>query len=299
MKKKLLKYISLCFQTIDSLLVKLHVIRPLVVVAVDGGICSQMIAYLRGQYYAQVGISVYYNLRWFKTSGKDNFGKFDRPFELLEAFPNIKLNELSRLRTSFFQHFLRYEYTNNQLPDRDGLTRSVYLSLYPDFRKDEDFAGLFKKCFVDEAGLVNEKMLNTPKDYVACGIHIRRGDMTNWMAIQDGYFVEAVKYAQGKYKQVKFYFFSDEPEWVKEHIVPELPKVDFEIISGNKGHEDLLLCAQCDVIVSSQGSMGRFASLMNPECELIVPSAKEEVGFPILRYRSGTVLEQFDNNREK
>lgn len=77
MRKAILKWVSCCFQAINRMMVKCHLIKPIVVVGVDGGISSQMIAYLRGQYFAQVGIPVYYNLSWFKNCGKDVYGKFD------------------------------------------------------------------------------------------------------------------------------------------------------------------------------------------------------------------------------
>ena len=294
MRKKILRCISLCLQAISSLLVKWHVLKPIVVVHIDGGICSQMMAYLRGQYYAQGGMDVFYDLKWFETSGMDNYGKFERPFELLEAFPKLELNQKSNFKTAFYRHFMRYGYTNNMLPDRNTLTRSVYLSLYPDFASNEDFNKLFSHIYAPKSYAQFGKHIDVPKNYNSCGIHVRKGDMTNWMAIRDDYFIEAVKYVQRKYPKVKFFFFSDEPNWVIDHIVPQLPSVTYETITGNKGHEDLLLCSQCNVIVASQGTMGRFAALLNPQSELIVPSENEEVGFPVLRYRKGTVIEQFN-----
>ena len=291
MRKKALKFICLLFQSISWLAVKLHIIRPIVVICVDGGICSQMLAYIRGQYYAQHGIPVYYNTRWFETNGMDNFGKFTRPFELLDAFPKLDFPQLSRFKTAFYRHFMRYEYENNVMPDWETLTRSVYLSLYPEFRSNDDFMELFSKYFEANTWKPNCKSLNVENDIISCGVHIRKGDMTDWNALPESYFINSVKYVQKKYKNVKFFFFSDEPDWVSTHIVPQLEDVAYEIIIGNMGYEDLKLCAQCDVIVASQGTMGRFAGLMNQDSELILPSAKEDVGFPVLRYRNGTVIE--------
>ena len=51
------------------------------------------------------------------------------------------------------------------------------------------------------------------------------------------------------------------------------------------GHEDLLLAAQCDVIIGSQGTMGRMAALLNSDCELILPSTGDFGAFPVEKYR--------------
>ena len=60
----------------------MHLVRPRVIIAIDGGICSHMIAYLRGVYYSEKGLNVSYDLHWYKVSGKDVNGQSDRPFEL-------------------------------------------------------------------------------------------------------------------------------------------------------------------------------------------------------------------------
>lgn len=293
MRKEILSCILRCVQSINRVAVKCHFIKPIVVIAVDGGICSQMIAYLRGQYYAKIGIPVFYDLRWFEKCGKDNYGQQDRPFELIEAFPHLQIKQLSRYRTAFYQHFMRYHYKENILPDRKCINRSVYLSLYPDFRSKEDFAYLFRTFFSLKTCKQISYDKNTLKGYKICGVHIRRGDMSSWMTIPDAYFLQAIDHVLKKYRRVSFLFFSDEPDWVKEHFVPQLPEIEYRLMKGNAGHVDLLLCAQCDVVIASQGSMGRIASMINPESELIIPSAREDVGFPIMRYREATIFEYF------
>ena len=191
-------------------MVKCHLIKPIVVVGVDGGICSQMIAYLRGQYFAQVGIPVYYNLIWFKNCGKDVYGKFDRPFELIDAFPQIEIKQLSRFYTGFYQHFMRYKYENNTLPDRHALTRSVYLSLYPSFRSIEDFKELVAISF-SKSERKNIYALDVPADTISCAVHVRRGDMdyVSFDGYDDShqYFLDAINYVTSKCKKLNFFYF--------------------------------------------------------------------------------------------
>lgn len=301
MRKIFLSIISYLCQILNTWLVRCHLIKPIVVVGLDGGICSQMVAYLRGQYYAQVGVRVYYNLRWFETSGMDTYRKFERPFELLMAFPNLKLNQLSRFRTAFFQHFMRCEYDNNMMPDRETLTRSMYLSLYPSFRSAEDFRALVAQCFgVSARKAVNA--LEVPQGSISCAIHVRRGDMeyVSFKGYNESseYFIDAVKYVKDKYRDIKFFLFSDEPEWVQEKILPFIKGANMEMVSGNLGHEDLLLAAQCPVIIGSQGTMGRMAALLNSNSELILPSTGDWGAFHVENYREVTRFPLVDAKKQ-
>ena len=72
MKRRMIKILSAIFQAMDIVLCKLHLKRPVVVIFMDGGICSQMLVYLHGQYYAESGVDVYYDTRWFDVCGKDH-----------------------------------------------------------------------------------------------------------------------------------------------------------------------------------------------------------------------------------
>ena len=288
----ILRYISRCVQTVNRFAIKCHIAKPAVVVVIDGGICSQMHAYLRGQYYAQEGISVYYDLRWFEISGMDNDGKYERPFELIHAFPDLEFQQMSKVRNVFYRLFLKCDYENNLLPDRTTIRQSLYVALYPEFRDDKDYADLFHRCFNMQYAK-SSKHLNVPEGSVPCAIHVRRGDMSyvDFCGYDNpaGYFVDAVNYVTNKYGKVKFFLFSDEPDWAKAHLLPLMKDTkSIETITGNKGYEDLLLAAQCSVIIASQGTMGRMAGLLNEDAELFIPPTGDWGSYHVEKYRKVT-----------
>lgn len=272
MKKKIINILSVIFQAVDTLLCKLHVRRPTIVVFMDGGICSQMMMYLEGEYYAEQGFDVRYDTRWFDICGKDQFGNHPRIFEFTEMWPTLPFKKISGWRLWIYRHIFKVgKLMNEELPPPKTITRSMYLYGYWDLPKGES-ARLFQKYFdlniaaipTISQGFVFDKTV---------GIHVRRGDLAKgdnpiYGGVTDGYFLRAIEFCNEKFHPKKYIFFSDEPEWVEQNICNQLEQ-PYEIMRGNKAWEDLWYLAQCPVIVASQGSFGTVAAKLNPGAVLI------------------------------
>ena len=147
MKNSIIKIVSWVLQSIDKMLVALHLKTPQVVIYMDGGICSQMLMYLQGRYYAEKGINVYYDTYWFDVCGKDQYGKHPRVFELIEMWPNIEFKTISRFKRKIFFLFFKAERKNaDWLPEPKSVKRSMYLNSYWDM-PSEAHKSLFSKYF--------------------------------------------------------------------------------------------------------------------------------------------------------
>ena len=256
---------------IDEQLVSMHILKPRIVRYMDGGICSQMHMYAAGHYYSRQGFDVYYDLGWFKYSGKDLDGNAPRVWELQAMFPNLEVKTLSKFQTWFFKKFLLFRPDGSLVPKVDTIRRSMYLTGYLGVEwkeKDNPYNTIY-----------TQSTMNTPKKLAQsactyCGVHVRRGDLANvnikgYGTVTDGYFLRAINYVQSRYKDVKFLFFSDDLAWVEENIVPDI-QTPYELVKGNKAYEDLGLLAQCPIIVASQGSFGKVAARLNPQATLIM-----------------------------
>jgi hypothetical protein len=135
-----------------------------------------------------------------------------------------------------------------------------------------------KHFSLDNASWTPQMELDPKKRY--CGVHIRRGDLANvslthYPQVADGYFMRAIEYVQTNEKSDEFLLFSDDPQWVRENILPNVTS-PCRIVEGNNGYEDLILLAQCSMIVASQGSFGRVAAIINPKCELYISNFSVE-----------------------
>ena len=259
-----------------ELLCKIHIFKPKIIAEIDGGICSQMFQFLVAQVCAKTGEIVGYDLDWYRTNGMDGNKKYARVFELEEMFPEIKIQKYVKLTIWFYKIFLLYSSDDHILPNRGGNSVApIYLGGYYDM-DDEVFAKSFKYFFCDNKAVnIPYELVVSNVDQLKCAVHVRRGDLVgvdskDYLFVSDEYFFKAIDYVKSNYKNIKFFFFSDEIKYVKDNIVPNLD-VEYEIIDGNhKAYEDLLLISTCDVVISSQGSYGKFASMFNEDTLLIM-----------------------------
>lgn len=259
----------------DRLLIACRLKRPTVVVYIDGGICSQMWQYQRGAYYDQLtGIDVYWDIDWFNYCGKDMNGNHERIFELTTAFPTIPFRTLPRWKNILYRKFMQPNDPEGIVSRPNELKQSFYWGSYFLHADDPSYNDLFDKIFTPSNRVDYSKHLDKGGKQSICSVHVRRGDLVNadmraYLAVSDNYFFEAVRYVQEKYDSVKFFFFSDEMDYVRKNLLPQI-NVDYELVTGNKAYEDLFLIAESDVIIASQGSFGKTAARLNPQAELVL-----------------------------
>ena len=272
MKQKIIKILSVIFQQISTCLVRLRLIKPRVIIYVDGGICSQMLMFLQGAYYTQAGLKTYYDLRWYERTKNVLTGVNSRIFELEQMWPKLQVKQLSSRQNWLYSVFFKAERTNaDWLPTPQSLTRSVYLHGYwdlPDEKRQELFTQYFNLSYAVQ---VSDKQLVIWGG--ACGVHVRRGDLAKgdnpiYGGVTDGYFLRAIEYVKEHFPDKKFVFFSDEPDWVEQNICSQID-VDYVIRQGHKAWEDLRVLAACNPIIASQGSFGTVAAKLNPQATLI------------------------------
>ena len=259
-----------------------------ILLAVDGGICSQMHFYLVGEMLRAQGNNVRYDLQWFKDNGLDCDGKFCRNFDLLKLFPGLPFPQVkSMLHRKLYDWSVPYF---NDFFDNDAnpfawldLRGPLYLTGY--FHDPEVmFSDFFPRCFRIDTGILtgsDQELLrkievaDDRKD--SCAVHVRRGDLANYnIAYGDpastSYFLHAMEmvrqFAGNQGQEVRYFIFSDEPAYVTEELLPLCMKdYDVELCADNgsdKGYCDLALISRCRHIVTSQGSLGKYGAMLRP-----------------------------------
>lgn len=278
-------------------LLKNNLIKPKVILLLDGGVCSQMHQYLLGQVFAQKGYEVRYDLNFYKTWGSDLERRFVRNFDLLKGFPYLSLKEASRNAVKVYtkKYFNVGNNTGKRVNDFSFLQKEppVYLGGYYHLPASI-WLPAFKSTFRVMPNVLDEpnRELYAEIEHQSCSVavHVRRGDLKVELTAYGkpaslNYFQLGVSYMLNKNPSSFFYFFSDEPDWVRDELIPKLPLAEknFKVVDQNgsdKGYMDLFLIAHCKHQITSKGTLGKYGALLEDNPEKIVVLCDDEIEYP-------------------
>ena len=242
--------------------IKKVIIRP------EGGICSQIAFCGLIHHLATLGYSVKIDLSWYKEWGKDINGIFARNWDIDKAFPNFKYELATETEIKNYKE--KYNVNSNW----EQLQPQMYICGIPKRHKILlKYRLFFKNLFnpIDVSSI--ELEFQEIQKQKSCAIHVRRGDLAtthNKMygePVEPEYFINTVNQVNTQNPGIKFFFFSDEPNYINEKIIPFLPdNVRYKVVDKNgsdKGYLDLYLISKCDIIIASNGSMGTFALFLS------------------------------------
>lgn len=277
--------------------VKHRLIAPQVIVLMDGGVCSQMHQYLLGRIFENGGHKVLYDLSFYEEWGTDMNYQFVRNFDLLKAFPYLKVKSASKLALSVYKkkYFNLGNNTYGRQDDFSFLQKKppVYLGGYYHVPADI-WLPVFRSLFrvMPEVLVAQNKLLYSEIDSRPCSVavHVRRGDLKVEIPAYGKpasleYFKSAVTYMQDRDMSSFFYFFSDEPDWVRDELIPQLYLTEgnckiVDINGSDKGYMDLFLIARCKHQITSKGTLGKYGALLGDNSEKMVVLCNDEVEYP-------------------
>lgn len=210
--------IQTCYAKFYSLLFCRAISNKLVVLKMDGGVCSQMHFYLIGMLLQEKGYEVKFDLTWFRENAKDCNGVFARNFDLLKMFPSLSFSEPNkREMMKAKSHVITNDYFSNKTSNFFSylnVKSPCYLQGY--FRDPEGlYTVVFNKYFkasFDVLDETNKKMLKDIESTNAIAIHVRRGDLATYNSAYGNpcdvdYFQKAINYVQEKARETNKLFF--------------------------------------------------------------------------------------------
>lgn len=279
-----------------------NLITPEVIVLMDGGICSQMHQYLLGLLFSEKGYKVSYDLSFYDEWGQDLTYRFARNFDLLKAFPYLSLRRASEFKISIYKERFPVVTGNNtgaRTEDYSFMQRRppVYLGGYYHWYQDIWLAS-FRRVFHIDLSVLDAENRVVCSEIAGCrcsvGVHVRRGDMTVELPVYGKpatteYFRRAVKYMDSKLQDPVYYFFSDEPSWVADTLLPQLGLGGedvrerariIDINGSDKGYMDLFLIAQCAHQITSKGTIGKYGALLKDCPDKIVVMCDDVSEYP-------------------
>ena len=283
MKKIIVVYLSRLLRLIYRVFTKLKLSTPSVIVMVDGGLCSQMHQYMIGYILKNKGVNVEYDLSFYKK-GLDLEGNPTRIFLLEKVFPNEQCNVAPSQKVFFYKHFLCNTGKHPKENDTSWLTLSppVYLGgYYTDTLDMYNSGGIFKTLFKLNDEILSPVMmniLNKIRSTKSIGVHIRRGDLKSYNVaygypVTLDYIRESIKLFKGRDPESIFYFFSDDRDYIVNEVIPTLD-ININYWLSESGfenvYEDFILLANCKALITSKGTMGKYAALYENADTIVV-----------------------------
>ena len=128
----------------------------------------------------------------------------------------------------------------------------------------------FPKCDNAELNEKNERMLQQMQETESVSVHIRRGDYMEGVnrsiyggICTDAYYDAAIAYLKEKFPAAKFFFFSDDIPYVREHYQSE----SYEMIDWNHGKNsfyDMMLMSRCKHNICANSTFSFWGARLNP-----------------------------------
>ena len=247
--------------------------KNLIVVRIDGGICSQINFVALGLAVGNAlggKAKVKYDLSWFRDDGMDCNGRFVRNWDFPKAFPGLPIEEASNDEIAAVKK--RRIVDLSEVTSLADLSAPAYLGGYPKgcFNLPgcrERLSEGFRPTLDAASAVVADEISKGP----SCAVHVRRGDLSvasvaYGVPCSPSYFSKTIRMVRALEPKVKFYFFSDEPDYVRNELLPALPTdPTYRIVDCNgndKGYQDLALIAKCGYVIASIGSLGVYGAFL-------------------------------------
>lgn len=253
-----------------------------IVLSIAGGFSDQLITYRLGYSIEQLyNRKVLYDISWYSNYGKDDNGKYNRNFELLNIFSDIPFTiatgneiKIAKIHSNIINRYddidileiiKKYEifYLNRYYTETSKIKKL-------DFNEVFDLDKYILQKLDNDNKRVYENIKNC-KYSVAC--HVRRNDRLIHRGVilsnlDEDYFIKAIEKINKKVKgKLKIYFFSDDMDWVKNNLIP-LVKDKYEYMAvdindNDKGYFDFYLISNCKYQIASEGSFCQIAYNFN------------------------------------
>ncbi len=256
----------------------------MITVKIKGGLGNQMFCYAYAKAMQNRGFNVRIDLSLYESYNLHGGYQLDYFFSDIETCI-IKKNFIDKI-FSFFN--LEYNIIREEKHGFDSkylnINDNKYVIGY--FQSEKYFLNIrdillkqFKPNFQisSYAKTLQEKILNEQN---SCSIHVRRGDYLNnknqkiYKTLNSKYYLNALSWIEKKHKNIKYFIFSDDIDWVKANLDF---KNAFYIENSNKRkpHEDILLMSECNHNIIANSTFSWWGAWLNSNDDKIVLSPKD------------------------
>ncbi|MDE7016250.1 MAG: alpha-1,2-fucosyltransferase [Lachnospiraceae bacterium] len=122
----------------------------------------------------------------------------------------------------------------------------------------------------------NRKAIEEMEKTVSVSMHIRRGDYLDSANLplfgnicKDTYYAGAINYMKEKFGDVRFYLFSDDAAYAREHYQGE----EYHVIDWNRGADsfyDIMLMSHCKHNICANSTFSFWGARLNPHADKVM-----------------------------
>lgn len=274
----------------------------MIIIRTMGGLGNQLQQYALYKKLESIGRDVRMDISWFKDAGTQ--AKMLKPRELeLDYFEGISYRAAAEAEIRSILGRLWDE----KEPFTSKARRKIFPGIAPSFLESdmyhEQVFGLDNKYLVGywacekyyadildklrgqirfpksgDAGLddQNEAVMGQMAQTQSVSVHIRRGDYLEGAnaalygdICTEDYYEAAIAYMKEQFPSAKFFFFSDDIPYVREHYRSE----DYEMIDWNHGKNsfyDMMLMSRCRHNICANSTFSFWGARLNPHEDKIM-----------------------------
>ena len=251
----------------------------MIIVRITGGVGNQMFQYAYAKALEEKGYKVKLDISVFETynlHGGYQLSKYNINLDIANK------KEISIKKTFFDRVGNKLKIKNKKFLNEKSLLFDNNL-LFPNSKsyiqgyfQNEQYFCTIREKLIHDFQIKNQLTAYTKKvstqiknGNVSCSIHIRRGDYILDKKVNKihgsceiSYYQRAIKLINNKYKNVKYFIFSDDILWVKENL--RVQNAIYIISDENRiPHEDIYLMSICTHNIIANSSFSWWGAWLN------------------------------------
>lgn len=228
-----------------------------------------------GNYLFQIAAAYAYGKKYSKQPVFD-YRRSSGPHNRIETYESNILNGINLRGNIEFQmtwnepgfHYHAIPYIDSDLLLNGYFQSEKYFSEFSD-----DIRSLFTSYSVE----LPSEIKNVLDSDLTCGVHVRRGDFTNY---PDHHPVQSLNYFQRAMDLMPegctFLVFSDDIAWCKSNF--DTTNGRFIFIEGNKDFEDISIMRMCSNNIISNSTFSWWAAWLNSNPDKVIVAPKNWFG---------------------
>jgi Glycosyl transferase family 11 len=174
----------------------------------------------------------------------------------------------------YFERELAYDPDFLKLPDNTCIegywqTEKIFLPISTLIRRQFQVR--------NEPDTVNGACIYKMESVQSVSLHVRRGDYVTDQTTNSihgvcsmDYYQQAITFIKSKIENPVFFIFSDDMDWVKQHLIIDGSQVEYMEHNGSKDYEDLRLMYSCKHNIIANSSFSWWGAWLNSNPTKIV-----------------------------